>query len=73
MGLKDLLQNQGSNLTKYNGVTPPTLPGASSQSKLHNEYSINGNPLVKSTMTISPSNLDLDGITPPKYTDNLPG
>lgn len=39
-------------------------------SKMHNEYSINGNPNVVSKP--QPSQLDLDGKTPTKYTDNLP-
>jgi hypothetical protein len=39
-------------------------------SKLHNQYSINGNPNVVSKP--QPSHLDLDGKTPTKYTDNLP-
>lgn len=48
MGIKDLLTNRGSNLTAYNGKTPPTNPGATSLSKLHADgsdpsYSLNGN------------------------------
>lgn len=39
-------------------------------SKLHNEYSINGIPNVKGQP--NPSALDLDGIVPPKYLDNKP-
>ena len=39
-------------------------------SKLHNEYSINGIPNVKGQP--NPSVLDLDGIVPPKYLDNKP-
>jgi hypothetical protein len=71
MSLKNKLANDGSPLTKYDGATPPTMTGASEQSKLHNQYSINGNPNV--AMKPSPSTLDLNGLTPPKYTDNLPG
>jgi hypothetical protein len=71
MSLKNKLANDGSPLTKYDGATPPTMAGASEQSKLHNQYSINGNPNV--AMKPSPSTLDLNGLTPPKYTDNLPG
>jgi len=71
MGLKDKLIQQGSNLTAYNGATPPVMGGASKQSKLHDEYSINGNPTILNKP--QPSTLDLQGLTPPKYTDNLPG
>lgn len=71
MSLKNKLANDGSPLTKYDGATPPTMPGAKEQSKLHNQYSINGNPNVP--LKPSPSTLDLNGITPSKYTDNLPG
>jgi hypothetical protein len=71
MGLKDQLAQQGSNLTQWDGVTPSNMPGANPQSRLHNEYSINGNPNM--AMKPSPSQLDLNGLTPPKYTDNLPG
>ena len=39
-------------------------------SKLHNEYSINGIPKDKEKP--SPSGLDLEGITPAKYVDNKP-
>ena len=47
MGLKDLLTKNGSNLTAFNGKTPPTNPGATNQSKLHADgsnpsYSLNG-------------------------------
>jgi len=71
MGLKDQLANNGSNLTKWDGVTPSDMPGVNPQSRLHKEYSINGNPNM--SQKPSPSQLDLDGLTPPKYTDNLPG
>jgi hypothetical protein len=39
-------------------------------SQLHDEYSINGNPNIDNKPV--PSLLDLDGITPSKYVDNLP-
>lgn len=71
MGLKDQLANAGSNLTQWDGSTPSDMPGASEQSRLHNQYSINGNPAMGKKP--SPSQLDLDGLTPSKYTDNLPG
>ncbi len=71
MSLKNKLTSGTSNLTAFNGVTPSTMPGASDQSKLHNEYSLNGSPNLP--LKPSPSQLDLNGITPAKYTDNLPG
>jgi len=71
MSLKNKLANDGSPLTRWDGSTPSTMPGASEQSRLHNQYSINGNPNM--AMKPSPSTLDLNGLTPPKYTDNLPG
>ena len=46
------------------------MGGANPQSRLHYEYSINGIPLMAKKP--SPSQLDLDGLTPSKYTDNLP-
>ena len=50
------------------GVTPPNRAGANPNSTLHNQSSINNNPAIEQ----SPSDLDLDGVTPPKYSDNLP-
>ena len=70
MGLKDKLVVDGSNITQFNGATPSKMPGASDLSPLHYEYSINGTPTLQKKP--SPSQLDLDGLTPPKYTDNLP-
>lgn len=70
MGILDNLQNNGSNYTKWDGTTPSYTPGSNPQSRLHYQYSINGNPAVFSSP--QPSTLDLDGKTPPKYTDNLP-
>lgn len=84
MGLYDKLTTQGSSLTAYNGNTPPTNPLATDASKMHYEYSLNGSSknLVNSqyqqyldgvpNILPNPSQLDLNGITPPKYTDNLP-
>ena len=70
MGLKDQLANNGSNLSQHDGATPSTMAGVDPQSVLHYEYSINGNPkLVKKA---PPSTLDLDGLTPPQYLNNLP-
>ena len=62
MGLKDQLANAGSNLSQFDGATPPNMPGINPQSPLHNEYSINGNPNVQKKP--SPSELDLNGINP---------
>ena len=42
-----------------------------STSKLHYSYSINGNPNLPGYPT--PSQLDTNGVTPPRYSDNLPG
>ena len=47
MGLLDLLTNQGSNLTAYDGKTPTINPLATKQSKLHADgsqagYSLDG-------------------------------
>ena len=73
MSLKNKLQSQGSNLTSFNGSTPSQMNGAKAQSKLHYEYSINGQPNLSGVVNSSPSQLDLEGLTPSKYTDNLPG
>lgn len=62
MGLKDQLAQQGSSLTKYDGATPPTPVGATQSSRLHNQYSINGDPHIQKKP--SPSTLDLNGINP---------
>jgi hypothetical protein len=70
MGLKDQLANNGSNLTQWDGTTPSTVPGVNPQSRLHYEYSINGNPNMGTKP--APSQLDLDGITPSQYLNNLP-
>jgi hypothetical protein len=47
------------------------MPGANPLSTLHDEYSLNGTPQMVNKP--QPSNLDLDGITPPRYLDNPPG
>lgn len=67
MSILNKLQSQGSTLSQYNGTTPSTPNFAGS--KLHNTYSLNGDPNVVGKP--NPSNLDLN--TPPvKYLDNLP-
>jgi len=62
MGLQDRLQ-KGTPLSYNNGAdTSENMPGSSKQSKLHDEYSINNNPHIPQKP--SPSQLDLNGITP---------
>ena len=71
MSILKKLQEEGSNLSQYNGEQPEfTYPGGTPESTLHNTYSINGNPGLPGVPT--PSELDINGVTPPKYTDNLP-
>lgn len=69
MGLIDLLPNSNLGLQ---GATPAQQPGATPSSTLHDEYSINGVPITQQAAP-APSVLDLDGQTPAKYLDNLPG
>tara|TARA_R110001599_G_scaffold117706_1_gene286268 strand:+ start:55 stop:288 length:234 start_codon:yes stop_codon:yes gene_type:complete len=76
MGLLNKLQNDGSTLSEFGGATPPISTGATDQSTLHNQYSLNGAPSMtdmyfNSTLP-NPAALDLDGVTPPKYLDNPP-
>ena len=68
MALLNKLTQQGSVYTGLNGTTPPIED--KTQSKLHLEYSINGNPNIANKP--SPSILDLNGVTPPTYRDNAP-
>tara|TARA_R110002020_G_scaffold252142_1_gene465934 strand:+ start:4705 stop:4920 length:216 start_codon:yes stop_codon:yes gene_type:complete len=70
MGIKEKLTTQGSNLSQYDGNTPPQSLSSLQTSVLHNEFSINGSPGLPNYP--SPSNLDMDGVTPPKYLDNPP-
>ena len=70
MGLQDKLKNDGSNLTRFDGATPPDMKGTTPQSTLQYTYSINGIP--DHPGQVPPSTLDLDGLTPPRYLDNLP-
>jgi len=79
MGLLDRLQGGGSNLSQYNGNTPPINPLATQQSKLHDSYSITGQnadsvntdyqQYLDGTGNIlpTPSQLDLNG-NPPTIT-----
>jgi hypothetical protein len=71
MGLLDKLTTDGSQLSGLDGQTPPVTNQDTADSKLHFTYSINGNPNIPGFPT--PSQLDLNGVTPPKYSDNLPG
>jgi hypothetical protein len=71
MGLLDMLTTQGSNLSEFDGQTPPITNQDTQQSVLHYEYSLNGNPFLPGYP--NPSSLDMNGVTPPKYEDNLPG
>lgn len=70
MGLLDRLTQQGSNYSEFDGTTPPLLNIDVQGSTLHNAYSINGNPNMAGFPT--PSLLDLNGVTPPRYLDNPP-
>jgi hypothetical protein len=56
MGLLDKLTTEGSNLTKLNGATPEQTPLV----------------IPLDPKSLVGSQLDLDGKTPTKYTDNLP-
>jgi len=69
--LNKLTVNQGSVFSQGNGATPPTPVGATDQSKLQNEYSINGMPNIPTNGYFShylvkplPSVLDLNGVNP---------
>lgn len=69
MGLQDKLLNGGSVYTEYNRVTPPIED--KTQSKLHDEYSINGDPELLGRPR--PSILDLEGKIPAyNYKNNAP-
>ena len=69
MALIDKLQTGGSVLSNLNGGTA-NVPNFS-QSKLHNTYSINGDPVVPKQP--SPSQLDLNGEVPANnYRENAP-
>lgn len=69
MALKNKLSSTGSPLSNLNGGTA-VVPNFA-LSKVHNEYSINGNPTVPGKP--SPSKLDLDGRVPTyNYRNNTP-
>ena len=74
MSLKDKLQNQGSDLTKFNGSTPSTNLGATKQSRLHGfddeyGYSTSGNYYV--TTNLSSELYDNGGSWPLRQPSNL--
>ena len=71
MGLLDKLTTEGSQLSQFDGQTPPVTNLDTAESTLHYAYSINGNPNLPGYPT--PSQLDINGVTPPKDSDNLPG
>ena len=76
MGLLDLLQGPGSNLTAYNGVTPSINPLATNASQMHDSYSITGDNFSAvngdyqqyldgaNNNLPTPSQLDLNGTIP---------
>jgi hypothetical protein len=70
MGLLNKLTTDGSQLSEFDGQTPPPANIDVQGSTLHYQYSINGTPNMTGFPT--PSQLDLNGQTPPKYLDNLP-
>ncbi len=67
-----LLDKYNQNTSTLAGPKSPKTPvGATAQSKLHDQYSLNGTPGVKGKP--SPSILDLNGVTPSNnYKDNAP-
>jgi hypothetical protein len=65
-----ILGQEVNSVLSQGGLTQNNVPELV-VSKLHNQYSINGNPNI--TNKPNPSVLDLNGQTPTKYTDNLPG
>jgi len=67
--MPQILGQEVSSTLSTGGVTQNNLPTLLT-SQQHNEYSINGTPTLPNLPV--PSQLDLNGQTPPKYTDNLP-
>jgi hypothetical protein len=68
MSILNKLQSQGSTLSQYNGTTPSTPNFAGS--KLHNTYSLNGDPNVAGKP--NPSQLSYEARGGMRYVDNLP-
>lgn len=67
MGIKSSFESNPS-IHSLKGLTPSTPDFK--QSKQHNTYSINGEPVTGGKGT--PSRLDINGVTPSKYLDNKP-
>ena len=65
-----ILDTQTTSKLGLGGTTPPKFGDTAAESKLHDSYSINGDPSI--TGKPSPSNLDLNGETPSKYLDTPP-
>ena len=58
-----LLDKYNQNTSTLSGPKSPKTPvGATAESKLHDQYSLNGKPNQKNKP--SPSTLDLNGVTP---------
>jgi len=75
MSLLDLLTQGTAPDQSYNGGSIPQTNFSTGNSNLHYTYSINGTPIISDFLDPNnvPSVLDLDGATPAKYLDNLPG
>ena len=83
MGILNRFTTEGSALTAYNGVTPPTIIFATNQSPMLAPYSIGGpeNGVVSAYQTYNdgannavpkPTQLSMGAVTPPQYLNNLP-
>jgi hypothetical protein len=68
MGLLDLLPKTRF---AFAGQKPPLAGLDEKDSTVHLEYSLNGKPIQGKNLP-APSELDLNGQTPEKYSDNLP-
>lgn len=75
MSLLNLLLQGTAPDQSYNGGAIGQSNFSTNGSRLHYTYSINGVPLINDFLDPNnvPSELDLNGVTPSKYTDNLPG
>lgn len=65
---KGILDSLPTSRYGFKGLQPPHTGLGNKNSTLHYTSSINGNPSSVRT----PSNLDLNGVTPPRYLDNPP-
>lgn len=68
--MKGILKLLPLSIFGLKGKTPNIIDQSLPNSRLHNTYSINGNPVYPNKP--SPSGLDLNGVTPPQYIQNLP-